>query len=61
MGIMSYLDNDHLNKPQTLGAPVHSVAEPRPLTAEEIMEKYSTVFSEVVGLQEGKREISHPD
>ena len=44
MRTVSYLDNNHLNKPQTGGAPVYAVEDLGLLTMQEITKKFHTVF-----------------
>ena len=47
MRTVSYLDNNHLNKPQTGGAPVYTAEELGLLTMQEITKTFSTVFEGV--------------
>ena len=49
MKIVSYLDNDELNRPETGGALIYSVDVPRPLSPQQLIEQYPTVFGEGVG------------
>ena len=57
MKIVSYLDNDELNKPNTVGAPVYAVETLGPISTEQLFEKYPDVFGPGVGLLEGKYHI----
>ena len=57
MKIVSYLDNDALNKPKTSGAPVYSVEQPGPLAVKQLAEQYPAVFGEGVGQLEGQYHI----
>ena len=57
MKIISYLDNDELNKPNTAGAPVYAVETLGPISTEQLFEKYPDVFGPGVGLLEGKYHI----
>ena len=57
MRIVSYLDNDELNKPDTRGAPVYSVGESGPLSTQELIQQNPTVFDDGVGLLEGQYHI----
>ena len=58
MKIVAYLDNDKLNKPSTGCAEVYTLSDSKnPLTEEHLFQKYSQVFSEVVGLMEGEYHI----
>ena len=57
MKIVSYLDNDALNKPQTGGAPVYSIEQSGPLSVEQLIELYPKVFGEGVGQLEGHYHI----
>ena len=58
MNIVAYLDNDQLNKPNTGKAEVYTVEdEGTPVTKEQLVQKYPSVFSDEVGLLEGD---SHP-
>ena len=50
MRTVSYLDNNHLNKPQTGGAPVYAAEELGLLTMQEITKTFSTVFEGVCWL-----------
>ena len=54
MKIVSYLDN----KPQTGGAPVYAIGEPGPLSIQQLMEQYPTVFGEGVGELDGHYHIT---
>ena len=57
MKIVSYLDNDELNKPEIGGAPVYSVDESSPVSIQQLIEQYPTVFKEGVGRLEGQYHI----
>lgn len=48
MKIISYLNNDQLNKPNTSDAPVYTVEHPAPTSREQLIEKHPTVFSKRV-------------
>ena len=54
----SSLHNDKLNKLSTGCAEVYTLSDSKnPLTEEHLFQKYSQVFSEVVGLLEGEYHI----
>ena len=55
--IVSYHDNDKLNKPDTRGAPIYSVGESGPLSTQQLIQQNPTVFSDGVGLLEGQYHI----
>ena len=57
MRIMSYLDNDKLNKPDTRGATIYSVGESGPLSTQQLIQQNPTIFSDGVGLLEGQYHI----
>jgi len=57
MKIVTYLDNDELNRPETEGAPIYSVDVPRPLSPQQLIEQSPTVFGEGVGRLEGQYHI----
>ena len=57
MKIVTYLDNDALNKPETSGAPVYSIEQTHPLSIEQLFKQYPKVFSEGVGRLEGQYHI----
>ena len=54
MKIVTYLDNDNLNKPNTANAPVYALEAPGPMTKQQLAKKYPNVFGQGVGLLEGK-------
>ena len=49
MKIISYLDSDSLNKPDTGDGPVYVIEEPLPLSIKQLIQQYPTVFSNGVG------------
>jgi len=55
MKIVTYLDNDQLNKPNSKNAKAHGVgaANSSPITKEKLIQKYPDVFAEEIGLLEG--------
>ena len=57
MKIVSYLDNDHLNKPNTGNSRVYTVEESGLLAVKQLIDEYPTVFSEGVGRLEGQYQI----
>ena len=57
MKIVSYLDNDMINKPNTDGSEVYTLSESRPLTKDKLISQYPDVFGEGVGCLEGERHI----
>ena len=58
MNIVSYLDNDSLNRPDVGEALVYAVSQAKqPLTQAEIIKKYPQVFEEGVGCLEGEYHI----
>ncbi len=58
MNVVTYLDNDSMNKPNTGGAPVYAVStEKQPVTQTELIERYPQVFKEGVGCLEGEHHI----
>ena len=57
MKIVSYLDNDQLNKPNTGNSPVYAVEEPGLSTIKQLINSYPTVFDKGVGLLEGQYHI----
>ena len=57
MKIVSYLDNDMMNKPNTSGSEVYTLSTDRPLTKEKLVNKYPKVFDEGVGCLEGEYHI----
>ena len=54
MRIVTYLDNDQINKPDTRGAPVYAVEEPGPLSTDQLVAKHPHVIGPGVGRLEGK-------
>ena len=59
MEIVAYLDNDDLNKPDTKEAKVYTVGDrDSPVTKEQLVKQYPTVFSDGVGLLEGEYRIA---
>ena len=46
MKIVSYLDNDALNKPETGNVPVYMISETGPITREELIKQYPMVFGD---------------
>lgn len=59
MGIIKYMDNDKLNKPQTGSTKVYSVEknEHKPINKEEWLKKFPEVFGEGVGKLAGEHHI----
>ena len=60
MNIVSYLDNDEMNKPNTGAAPVYAAhdREPqKPVTKEQLLAKYPNVFADGVGKLDGEYHI----
>lgn len=58
MKIVTYLDNDQLNKPSTGTSEVYALSGgKRPLTLEQLSQKYPRIFSEGVGRLEGEYHI----
>ena len=58
MNVVTYLDNDSLNKPDTGGASVYAVSTGKqPVTQTELIELYPQVFKEGVGCLEGEYHI----
>jgi hypothetical protein len=57
MKIVSYLDNDHLNKPNTGNSRVYTVEEAGLLAVKQLIDEYPAVFSEGVGRLEGQYQI----
>ena len=52
MKIVSYLDNDKINKPETGGAPVYALEEGKPLSIQQLVHLYPLVFGSGVGCLE---------
>ena len=61
MKIISYLDNNQLNKPQTGGAPVYAVEEPSSPSVQQLIKQYPSVFGGGVGLLQGLYHIRLDD
>ena len=57
MKIVSYLDNDMMNKPNTSGSEVYTLSSSGPLTKDQLSSKYPKVFGNGVGCLEGKYHI----
>ena len=59
MKIVTYLDNDQLNKPRIKNAEVYTVGDETsfPITKEQLVRRYPSVFAEEVGLLEGEYHI----
>lgn len=57
MRLVTYLDNDELNKPATGDAPVYSVSKLGPLTTQQLTQQYPAVFGGGVGHLEGQYHI----
>ena len=57
MKIVSYLDNDQMNKPETRGAPVYALEAALPQPVKQLTEMYPEVFSGGVGRLEGQYHI----
>ena len=57
MQIVTYLDNDMMNKPNTNGSKVYTLSASSPLTKDKLISKYPKVFGEGVGCLEGEYHI----
>ena len=57
MKIVSYLDNDAINKPMTGNASVYALDQPNSLSIQQLKQQYPVVFGEGVGLLEGPYHI----
>lgn len=57
MGVVTYLDNDQLHKPDTGDAPVFAVDDTGPVSVEQLKIKHPKVFGPGVGRLEGKYRI----
>ena len=57
MNLITYRDNDAINKPETRDATVHAVKSTIPVSKEELIAKHPEVFKEGVGLLEGEYHI----
>ena len=57
MKIVSYLDNDAMNKPMTGNASVYALDQPNLLSIQQLKQQYPVVFGEAVGLLEGPYHI----
>ena len=57
MKIVTNLDSDKLNRPETGGASVYLVDDPGLLSTQQLIEQYPTVFGEGVGQLEGQYHI----
>ena len=57
MKIVSYLDNDQLQKPATGHAVVYALEDTMPVSKEHLCKKYPKVFSKGVGQLEGEYHI----
>ena len=53
MGVVTYLDNNQLHKPDTGGAPVFAVINTDPLSVEQLKANHPDVFGLGVGRLEG--------
>ncbi len=53
MKIVSYLDNDQINEPDTGNSPVYKVDNTTPVSTQNLIESYRKVFGNGVGLLEG--------
>ena len=58
MNIISYLDNDALNKPKTGSCPVYALDSTTTISKEGLIQQHPKVFGPGVGLLEGKYHIS---
>ena len=58
MRIVSYIDNDQLNRPQTGDAAAYAVEGPVPLSTEQLIKKFPDVFSGGISLLEGPARIT---
>ena len=61
MNIISYFDNDQLNKPQSGGTPEYAIEEPSSLSVTQLTKKYPSVFEEGVGRLQGLYHIHLDD
>jgi len=52
MNIMSFLDNDHINLPNTSGTPIYSIDSTLPVSAQHLIQSYPSVFGPGIGLLE---------
>jgi hypothetical protein len=58
MNIVTYLDNDQLNKPNTGDSEVYAVStKDGPMTKEQLFDKYPKVFGAGVGCLKGEYHI----
>ena len=57
MNLITYRDNDAINKPEIRDATVHAVKSTIPVSKEELIAKHPEVFKEGVGLLEGEYHI----
>ena len=58
MKIVTYLDNDNLNKPPAGHAYIYAVdSKQAPLTREGVIHRHPLVFGDAVGLLDGKYHI----
>lgn len=57
LGIVAYLDNDQLHRPNTENSTVYTLEGTSPVSTEQFTKKYSKVFGEGVGLLEGNYHI----
>ena len=57
MGVITYLDNDQLRKPDAGDAPVFAVDDTGPLSVEQLKARHPKVFGPGVGRLEGKYRI----
>ena len=57
LNIISYLDNDKLNKPDTGNSPVYTLDITTTLTREQLIKQYPKVFGPGIGLLEGRYHI----
>lgn len=57
LNIISYLDNDKLNKPDTGNSPVYTLDITTTLTREQLIKQYPKVFGPGIGLLEGRYRI----
>ena len=57
MKIISYLDNDQINRPATGSLPVYTLDITTAKTKEQLIKQYPRVFGPGIGLLEGKYHI----
>ena len=61
MGLVSYLDNDELNKPDTGNLPVYSIDVKVAGSVDQLIKQYPEVFGSGIGRLEGEYHIQVDD